>query len=264
VVSAVTSSVVGTGVGGRLAGRVAIVTGGGVGIGRTYVSALAAAGAAVAVADIQSEAAQAVAEEVAAAGGAAVGVAFDQSDPASVEQMVEEVTATLGPADVLVNNASLFSTLQRRDALEIPPGEWARVVDVSLDGVFHCCRAVMPAMVERGYGKVVNISSSSIVAAKNQLAHYVAAKSGVVGLTRALAREYGRAGITVNAISPGATDSGATAATPEYLASKVAARSIPRVQTPQDLVGPLLFLCSADSDFVTGQNLIVDGGAFFQ
>lgn len=249
---------------GRLAGRVAILTGGGVGIGRTYAAALAAEGARVAVADIQGEAAEAVARKIVEDGGSAVGIAFDQSDVGSVEDMVATTERELGAPDLLVNNASLFSTLDRKDALEITPQQWARVIDVSLNGVFYCCRAALPGMVERGYGKVVNISSSSIFAAKNQLAHYVAAKTGVVGLTRALAREYGNRGITVNAISPGATDSGAEAATPEYLASKVAVRSIPRVQTAEDLVGPLVFLCSADSDFVTGQNLVVDGGASFQ
>ncbi|MCU1431762.1 MAG: short-chain dehydrogenase [Actinotalea sp.] len=248
----------------QLEGRTAVVTGGGVGIGRAYVQALAAEGARVVVADIKGDAAVAMAEEIVTAGGRAVGVAFDQSDPASVDAMVASAESQLGPVDILVNNASLFSTLERKDALTITPTEWARVIDVSLNGAFYCCLAAMPGMAERGYGKVVNIASSSIVNAKNQLAHYVAAKSGVIGLTRALAREYGQAGITVNAVSPGATDSGASTATPEYLQSKVALRSIPRVQTPADLVGPVVFLCSPASDFITGQNLIVDGGGFFQ
>jgi 3-oxoacyl-[acyl-carrier protein] reductase len=248
----------------RFEGRTAVVTGGGVGLGRAYAMALGAEGARIVVADIQGDAATSVADRLVEAGARAVGVEFDQSDPASVDAMIATGESTLGPVDILVNNASLFGTLQRKDALAITPAEWSRVVDVSLNGVFYCSRSAMPSMAERGYGKVVNVASASIVNAKNQLAHYVAAKSGVIGLTRALAREYGRAGITVNAVSPGATDSGANTATPEYLQSKVALRSIPRVQTPEDLVGPVLFLCSSESDFITGQNLIVDGGGFFQ
>ena len=248
----------------QLEGRTAVVTGGGVGIGRAYAAALAEEGAGVVIADIRGEAAVALAAELVGAGGRAVGIEFDQSDPASVDAMVAAAESQLGPVDILVNNASMFSTLERKNALSISPAEWSRVVEVSLNGVFYCCLSAMPGMAKRGYGKVVNIASSSIVNAKNQLAHYVAAKSGVIGLTRALAREYGHAGITVNAVSPGATDSGASNATPEYLQSKVALRSIPRLQTPADLVGPVLFLCSPASDFITGQNLIVDGGGFFQ
>lgn len=240
---------------GTLDGRGALVTGAATGLGRVFAAALAAEGARVVVADIDGDRAQSTAQEI-----GAEGFAFDQSDMASVEALRDAA----GEIDILVNNASLFATLKRQPALEITPDEWRRVVAVNLDGVFHCCRAFVPAMVERGYGKVVSISSSSIFAAKNQLAHYVAAKAGVVGLTRALAREYGDAGVTVNALSPGATDSGAVNATPEYLESKVPARSIRRVQVPEDLVGALLFLCSPASDFITGQNLVVDGGTVFQ
>lgn len=242
---------------GTLEGRGAVVTGSASGLGRVFARALAAEGARVVVADVDGARAEAAAEEI---GGTASGVAFDQTDPASVDALRDAA----GAIDILVNNASLFSTLSRTSALDITPEEWRRVVEVNLNGPFYCCRAFLPAMIERGHGKVVNIASSSIFAAKNQLAHYVAAKTGVVGLTRALAREYGTAGITVNAVSPGATDSGAENATPEYLQSKVGVRSIQRVQVPDDLVGAVLFLCSPASDFLTGQNLVVDGGAVFQ
>jgi 3-oxoacyl-[acyl-carrier protein] reductase len=245
---------------GSLEDRAAVVTGAAAGLGRVFAGRLAAAGARVVVADIDGDRARAAAQEIAATGATASGFAFDQADPASVDELRDAA----GEVDILVNNASLFATLDRKPALEIDPEEWRRVIAVNLDGPFHCCRAFMPAMAERGYGKVVSISSSSIFAAKNQLAHYVAAKAGLVGLTRALAREYGDAGITVNAVSPGATDSGAVNATPEYLESKVAARSIHRVQVPEDLVGAVLFLASPASDFITGQNLVVDGGGVFQ
>jgi 3-oxoacyl-[acyl-carrier protein] reductase len=244
--------------------RVAIVTGAATGLGRSFATALSAEGARVAIADVQGQVANETAKTLAAAGAKCVGLAFDQGSPDSVSRMVSEAEAALGPVDILVNNASLFSALERKEALEIEPEEWSRVVNINLNGVYFCCRAVMPGMIARRSGKIVNIASGAIFTAKNNLAHYVAAKAGVIGLTRALAREYGEAGITVNAISPGATDSGSSISTPEYLQSKVGARSIPRVQVAEDLVGAVLFFSSPASDFITGQNLIVDGGANFQ
>lgn len=249
---------------GSLEGRGAVITGAGSGLGRVFAAALADEGARVVVADIDAERATAAAADIAESGATAVGLAFDQSDPASVDAMRDAAAEAIGDIDILVNNASLFSTLARKRALEIEPEEWRRVVTVNLDGPFYCCRAFVPAMARRGYGKVVSIASSSIFAASNQLAHYVAAKAGVVGLTRALARECGDSGVTVNAVSPGATDSGAANASREYLQSKVGARSIRRVQVPSDLVGAIVFLSSPASDFITGQNLVVDGGAAFQ
>lgn len=247
-----------------LDGRTAVVTGGGTGLGRVFATALAEEDARVAIADIKLADAKAAAEGIGTAGGVAVALEFDQSDPDSVEEMIRKTEDHLGPVEVLVNNASLFSTLERGEALDISPEEWTTVVQTNLNGTFFCCRAAMPSMRERGYGKIVNIASSAIFSATNRLAHYVAAKAGVVGMTRALAREYGNSGITVNCIAPGATDSGASQSTSEYLRSKVGARSIQRVQTPDDLVGAVIFLCSPMSDFVTGQNLVVDGGSVFQ
>jgi 3-oxoacyl-[acyl-carrier protein] reductase len=246
-----------------LEGRVAAVTGAGQGIGTSYASVLARHGAAVMVADLDGEKAKRVADGLCAEGRRAAHAQFDQADLESVTAMVGAVERELGPIDILVNNASLYSTLERKDALDIDPAEWARVIDVNLTGPFLCCRAVLPGMVSRGYGKIVNIASGATFLAKNRLAHYVAAKSGVIGLTRALAREYSDKGVTVNALSPGSTDSGASNADREYLASRLSGRAINRIETPDDLVGALLFLCSPMSDFVTGQNLVVDGGVVF-
>lgn len=247
-----------------LDGRAAIVTGGGTGLGRVFAMALAEEGAQVAIADIRESDAESTAEEIAAAGGVAVALGLDQSDPASVDGMVRNAEDSLGPVSILLNNASLFSTLERRQALDITPEAWTSVVQTNLNGAFFCCRAALPGMLEQGYGKIVNIASSAIFSATNRLAHYVAAKAGIVGMTRALAREYGDSGITVNCISPGATDSSASQSSSDYLRSKVGARSIQRVQTPDDLVGAVIFLCSPMSDFVTGQNLVADGGGVFQ
>lgn len=247
-----------------LDGRAAIVTGGGTGLGRVFAMALAEEGAQVAIADIRESDAESTAEEIAAAGGVAVALGLDQSNPASVDGMVRNAEDSLGPVSILLNNASLFSTLERRQALDITPEAWTSVVQTNLNGAFFCCRAALPGMLEQGYGKIVNIASSAIFSATNRLAHYVAAKAGIVGMTRALAREYGDSGITVNCISPGATDSSASQSSSDYLRSKVGARSIQRVQTPDDLVGAVIFLCSPMSDFVTGQNLVADGGGVFQ
>lgn len=246
-----------------LEGRVAIVTGSGQGIGKAYAEILACHHASVMVADIEEEKACRVAEALQSSGARSAYCGFDQGDWGSVKAMVEKAEQDLGPVDILVNNASLYSTLKRKDALDIEPEEWERVIRVNLTGPFLCCRAALPGMIARGYGKIVNIASGATVLAKNRLAHYVAAKSGVIGLTRVMAREYSGRGITVNSLSPGSTDSGASISSKEYLASRLAGRAIERVETPDDLVGALLFLCSPMSDFMTGQNLIVDGGVVF-
>jgi 3-oxoacyl-[acyl-carrier protein] reductase len=243
--------------------RSVIVTGAAQGLGRACARAVAAAGARVAVADKQAEAAMAVAGEITAAGGQAIAAVFDQSDRRSIAAMIEEAESRLGPISVLVNNAGLFSSLRRRPAVEIDPDEWDEVLRVNLTGPFLCARQVIPGMMERGYGKIINIVSASVFLATNQLAHYVSAKAGLVGLTRALAREYGASGICVNALSPGATDTGAAVVTAEYLERAASRRSIPRVEVPEDLTGALLFLCSSQSDFMTGQHLVVDGGSVF-
>lgn len=252
-------------VGGQLLeDRTAIVTGAGRGLGKAFAEALAANGARIIVADIGGDDAERSAEEIAQAGGKAVPVVFDQTDPSQVAALVETTRDTFGPPHILVNNAALFSSLTRKAAAEITPEEWSDVLRANLTGPFLCSRAVLPDMVELGYGKIVNIVSASIFQARNRLAHYVAAKAGLVGLTRALAREYGSAGVRVNALSPGATDTGASISTPEYLEQAARTRALPRVQVPEDLTGALVFLCASTSDFMTGQHIVVDGGAVFQ
>ncbi|HVC77885.1 MAG TPA: SDR family NAD(P)-dependent oxidoreductase [Candidatus Micrarchaeaceae archaeon] len=246
-----------------LEGSVAIVTGVAGGIGRVFAKGLAEAGATVLACDIAETGAVQVVDEIVSDGFEASHFRVDQSDPQSALAMASAALERYGKIDILVNNASLFGTLERRSATEITAEEWRRVIGVNLDGVFFCCAAVLPHMVASGRGKIVNISSSAIFQARNRLPHYVAAKAGVIGLTHALAREYGAHGITVNALSPGSTDSGAAIVPREYAEAAVASRAIPRVQLPSDLLGGLLFLCSPLSDFFTGQNLVVDGGSNF-
>jgi len=245
-----------------LSGRVVIVTGGGKGIGKVYAAAFADAGARVVAADIDGDAAKAVADEITASGGEAVSLRTDIAEPDSTEAMAAAALDRFGAIDVLVNNASLMSVLARRSWLEIPVEEWDRVMAVNLRGMFLSCRAVFPAMKAQGRGKIVNISSSRVWDGTPNRLHYTTSKAGVIGFTRALAREVGAFGITVNAVTPGMTQSETQvqSSSGNYLASRIAGRAIERVQYPEDLVGAVMFLASPASDFMTGQTINVDGG----
>ena len=243
-------------------GRSVLITGGGKGIGKVYVEAFAKAGARVATADIDVAAAESVAASLTKAGLQAFGLGVDIADEAFVKAAVAAVLDRYGSIDVLINNASLMSVLPRRSWLEIPVEEWDRVMAVNLRGMFLCCRAVFPAMKAQKRGKIVNISSSRVWEGTPNRLHYTTSKAGVIGFTRALAREVGEFGITVNAITPGMTQSETQVASSSanYLATRLAGRAIERVQLPADLVGAVMFLASPASDFMTGQTINVDGG----
>lgn len=249
--------------GDRLTGRVALVTGGGQGLGRAFAAALCAQGARVVVADLDLERARAVATEL--GGDRAYAVEVDVADEASVTVMAEAAVAPFGPVDVLVNNAAIFSTLQMRPFEQIPVPEWDRVMAVNVRGPFLCCRALVPGMRTAGYGKIVNISSATVFIGRPNYLHYVASKAAVIGMTRAMATELGVDGITVNALAPGATETEIPRAsvTADQARRIVDGQAIKRREVPADLVGALLFLASADSDFMTGQTVNVDGGAAF-
>jgi 3-oxoacyl-[acyl-carrier protein] reductase len=245
-----------------LSGRAVVITGGGKGIGKVYAQEFAAAGARVLAADIDGAAAKAVAEEIAARGHEAVGIATDIASEDSTKAMAQTALDRFGAIDVLINNASLMSVLARRSWVEIPVEEWDRVMAVNLRGMFLACRAVFPAMQAQKRGKIVNISSSRVWEGTPNRLHYTTSKAGVIGFTRALAREVGEFGITVNAVTPGMTQSETQvqSSSGNYLAGRVAGRAIERVQIPADLVGAVMFLSSAASDFMTGQTINVDGG----
>lgn len=241
-------------------GRVIIVTGGGQGIGRVLVHALAAVGAVPVAADIDGAAAQASAE---GAPGPAMGLQVDVSDPASVTAMADAVLQAHGRIDGLVNNAALFSALRMQPFEEIELPDWNRVMAVNVNGPFLCSRAVAPHMRAAGFGRIVNISSGAVTLGRPNYLHYTTSKAALIGMTRSMARELGPDGITVNAVLPGSVETGIPRETVTEAAKQaiIAMQCIPRRQTPDDLLGAILFLLSDASGFVTGQSLTVDGGA---
>jgi 3-oxoacyl-[acyl-carrier protein] reductase len=248
----------------RLKDRVVIVTGGGVGIGKAYCNAVAKEGAQVVVADIQEAEAKKVAADINQTGGDALAVAVDVTSPERTEAMADATLKQYGRIDVLVNNAGLYSALKKKPFMEIDVAEWDRVMAVNVKGLFLCVKAVYPAMKRQGKGKIINISSGTALSGSPFFLHYVSSKAGVIGFTRALAREVGGDNICVNSIMPGLTISGSNqegVMTPEQLADRRKRRCFQRDQYPQDLVGTVIFLASEDSDFMTGQALSVDGGA---
>ncbi|MBM2811951.1 MAG: putative short-chain dehydrogenase/reductase [Chloroflexi bacterium] len=248
----------------RLEGRVIIVTGGGQGIGRAYCQRLAQDGASVVVADIDGAKAESVARELNQLELEALALPTDVADVASTERMAQATIDRFGRIDGLVNNAAMFQrpAVMRAPFEDIPVDEWDRVMAVNVRGVFLCSRAVTPQMKRQGYGKIVNISSGTVYSGTPRFAHYVTSKAGVIGFTRVLAKELGEYNITVNAVAPGLTQSleDMDEATFQQFEQRSLNRAIKRVQTPQDLVGTISFLCSSDSDFITGQTLVVDGG----
>jgi 3-oxoacyl-[acyl-carrier protein] reductase len=203
-----------------------LITGGGKGIGKVYAEEFAKAGARVAAADIDAEAAKGVAAALTAAGHEAIAIEVDIADEGSTKAMAAAVQERFGAIDVLVNNASLMSALPRRSWLEIPVEEWDRVMAVNLRGMLLTCRAAFPAMKAQGRGKIVNISSSRVWEGTPNRLHYTTSKAGVIGFTRALAREVAEFGITVNALTPGLTQSETQVASSSgnYLATRIAGR----------------------------------------
>src|SRR5712692_389663 len=252
---------------GKLDGRVAIVTGGGNGIGIRYCKAIAGEGSAVVVAELDGQAAVRVADEICEDGGRALAVQTDVSDSKSVANMVDQTIRTFGKIDILVNNAAIFATIpiSRVGIEELSEEEWDAVYRVNMKGMFLVSKAVVPHMKKERYGKIVNIGSGSMLDGAGGRIHYTSAKAAVVGFTRVLAHELGDYNVCVNTLSPGSTLSEANP-TPEIIKMREAAskgRVIKRIQTPEDLIGPMLFLLSPDSDFMTGQLLVADGGSKF-
>ncbi|SIS23824.1 3-oxoacyl-[acyl-carrier protein] reductase [Microbispora rosea] len=250
---------------GVLADRVGVITGSGQGIGREFAEAFAAAGATVVVADLDGENAEKVAAQLRGGGAQALGLGVDVSDETAVTRMVEAAVAEFGRIDVLVNGAAIFSTLTMKPFEEIGADEWRKVIDVNVNGVFLCCRAVSATMRAQGSGTIVNISSSTVLGGRPNYLHYVTSKAAVVGMTRSLARELGPAGINVNVIMPGSVETGIPrdSARPEAVEQIVGNQALKRRIVSADIAGAAVFLASDAASMITGQSLVVDGGMNF-
>ena len=249
----------------QLAGKVAIVTGGATGIGSAIAKALADRGASLVLADIAK--AEHAAARLQARGARAVGVAVDVASETDAAAMADRAISTFGGIDILVNNAGIYASLKPKPFEEIDPAEWRRVMDVNALGVFLCIRAVLPAMKARGAGRIINISSGVAFKGNPYMAHYVASKGAVVSLTRALATELGPHNVLVNSVAPGFTLSEGVLANPELIAGvkerSLRGRVLARDMTPADLIGAVAFFAGPDAGFITGQTLVVDGGAYY-
>ena len=253
----------------RLEDKVAIITGGGQGIGRAYAVRFAQEGAKVAVADIIEEKAQKVAEEIKSDGGQALAFFTDVSDETSTVQMARKTKEQFGGIDILVNNAAIYYGLRRTSWDTWTADEWNNQLRINVLGMWLCIKAVVPYMVEQRKGKVVNISSAVVWSGQANMLPYNCSKGAVNAMTAALAKELGIHNINVNAIAPGwaLSEAGREAYKDKLEAVReqvLNARSIKRDMMPDDLVGTAVFLASDDSDFITGQAVCIDGGINFR
>jgi 3-oxoacyl-[acyl-carrier protein] reductase len=245
-----------------LAGRVAVITGGGGGIGRADALKLAAAGASVVLGDLDLGRAEAVADEVRAAGGEAVGLRVDVTDESGVQTFMDRAAAVRGTVDILVNNAGIFTA---SPVQEMAYDEWSRMLAIHLGGAFLCSRAALGYMVPRRRGSIVNMSSGLAYRGGAGIAHYSTAKAGLLGFTRSLALEVGRHGIRVNAVAPGLveTEMPRNVMTEAEIAAMAERAPLGRNAEPEDVAEVVLFLASDASRHITGQVIHVNGGGYF-
>ena len=248
----------------RLKDKVTIITGAAHGIGKAYARRFAEEGAHVVIADIDGAGGVATANAILDAGGSAWSRPSDVRSLPNVQGLMQETVNKFGRIDVLLNNAAIYVTQKlwkgRVEDLEL--AEWDRVIEVNLKGVFLCSKAAIPIMKQQRSGKIINIASGTFFSGSGNMPHYTTAKGGVVALTRVMARQLGEFGINVNCMTPGSTMSEENVSD-EVLKRREGSmdkRAFKRIETPADIVGTAVFLASADSDFVTGQLLVVEGG----
>jgi 3-oxoacyl-[acyl-carrier protein] reductase len=244
-----------------LKGKVAVITGAGRGIGAETAAVLAAEGVRVVVSDIDAEAAERTAQALRDQGHEALGRVCDVMNESQVRAMIAEGAATFGSIDILVNNAGFAKD---RLLLKMQETDWDAVVDTILKGTFHCCRAALPFMIERRWGRVVNVASRSLFGNPGQT-NYATAKAGIVGFTRSLALEQARHGITVNAIAPGFVETDGMRAIPNY--EKLRSIALEKVPVgflgqPGDIAMPIAFLISEGARYISGTTLFVTGGRY--
>ncbi|QLH13034.1 SDR family oxidoreductase [Paracoccus pantotrophus] len=243
--------------------RVVVISGAGQGIGRELARQFAAAGAIPIVADLNAESAARVEKEITDRGGRAKAMQVDIADADSVQAMIDGIVAEYGRIDVLINNAAIFASLDKRKFDQIPLEEWDQVMRVNINGPFLCARAVAPVMRKAGWGRIINIASDAVTKGVMNYMHYVTSKSAMIGFTNAMARELGADGINVNCIRPGAVSTEVDRAvnpTQDLRSNQIAQQCIKRTMLPTDLVGIMLFLSSPASAFITGQTIACDGG----
>lgn len=246
--------------------KVIIVTGAGRGIGKACALALAKEGVKVVVVDINFANAERSERDIQAVGGECMPIEADISVEPDTLRMVEMIMGRYKRIDVLINNAALLGgNINRKSFDEISVNEWDLFMAVNLRGTFLCIKAVFPIMRRQGYGKIINIASATALFGAPFFLHYVTSKAGVIGLTRALAREIGEYGIRVNALAPGLTETEESLCkiSPERFAELASQTVLKRVAKPEDLIGAVSFLASPESDFMTGQTIVVDGGHVF-
>ncbi len=242
----------------RLKDKVAIVTGAAQGLGKAFSIAMATEGAKIMATDLLPL--ENTAKEIRAIGAVAESIQADVTSEDETKKIAEKTSRAFGRIDILVNCAAIYFGLVRKPFYEIDPKEWDRVMTVNIKGTWLCIKAVFPYMKQQGKGKIINLSSETFFTGSHGFVHYVASKGAVVGLTRSLAGELGPYHINVNAIAPGFTDTEASRTIADVTKYDLSRIPIGRLEQPQDIIGAVLFFASDESDFITGQTLLVNGG----